>query len=115
MLFRQCCCNVFTTTHLRCYFCNVAATLQNGCATSRCKCNPNATLLQHRVPTGTEINVVSNSATNNAIEENAVEHKVVQCTLSYAGEKGEYIAKEVKGERELKSKLKFFKNFKNLN
>ena len=43
----------------------------------------------------TEMNVVSNSATNNATEENAVEHKVVQCTLPYAGEKGEYIAKEV--------------------
>ena len=31
----------------------------------------------------TEMNVVSN---NNATEENAVEHKVVQCTLLYAGE-----------------------------
>ena len=29
----------------------------------------------------TEMNVVSNSATNNATEENAIEHKVVQCTL----------------------------------
>ena len=38
-----------------------------------------------------EMNVLSNSATNNATEENAVEHKVVQCTLPYAGEKGEYI------------------------
>ena len=38
-----------------------------------------------------EMNVLSNSATNNAAEENAVEHKVVQCTLPYAGEKGEYI------------------------
>ena len=41
-----------------------------------------------------EMNVVSNSATNNATEENAVEHNVVQCTLPYAGEKGEYIVKQ---------------------
>ena len=33
----------------------------------------------------TETNVVSSSATNNATEENAVEHKVVQCTLPYVG------------------------------
>ena len=31
----------------------------------------------------TEMNVVSNSATNNATEINAVENKVVQCTLLY--------------------------------
>ena len=43
----------------------------------------------------TKMNDVPNSATNNATEENAVEHKVVQCSLPYAGEKGEYIVKEV--------------------
>ena len=46
----------------------------------------------------TEMNVVSNSATKNATEENAVEHKIVECTLPYSGEKGEYIAKEVNKE-----------------
>ena len=45
-----------------------------------------------------EMNVVSNPAINNATEENAVEHKVFQCTLPYAGEKGEYIVKEVNKE-----------------
>ena len=46
----------------------------------------------------TEMNVVSNSATNNATEKNAVEHKVSQCTLPYAGEKREFIVKEVNKE-----------------
>ena len=39
-----------------------------------------------------------NSATNDVTEENAVEHKVFQCTLPYAGEKREYIVKEVNKE-----------------
>ena len=56
----------------------------------------------------TEINVESNSATNNATEENAVEHKAVQCTLPYAGEKGEYIVKRklTKFKKLKKHKLK---------
>ena len=45
------------------------------------------------------MNAVSNSTTNNATEENTVEHEVVQCTLiPYAGEKGEYVVKEVNKE-----------------
>ena len=41
------------------------------------------------------MNDVPNSVINNATEENAVEHKFVQCTLLYAGKKGESIVKEL--------------------
>ena len=36
--------------------------------------------------------------TQQPTEENTVEHKIVQCTLPYAGEKREYIVKEVNKE-----------------